>query len=413
MKIYLLTRDAKRLAAVLMPFARAIQCLESKETTAADVYLYWLAVVAQLKDLMSRQTSKLENSIIESIRKIVNHRFNQLINNARASNVYLVAFALDPEHRDAPIQSNPNPLAIPTITIHRSNNTPSVVERPRVLQKIGKSLALILKAEYENIYTATGGRTISDAKKLMEERNPHLAPYTPQEALRLLHGQFLKFSSKAVPFHRTRRSTESNLEYWRTFVASNDPDATIIAPLAVKLFAAVPISMVDERAMSVVTWLNGPKRRRQLVSTVSDHLIIRGFLRNESQRKERKPVTINWRDISKDIAGSSESQLPSTTSDEAGLLETHYNPLDGLAWLNNGLPSIRSDVLAEIRGNRFDLEDEFDVDKYLHVLADSVSQSETSAESSHVLQVMEKALDEEGLATDVVPDDDAWVRVWA
>ncbi len=129
--------------------------------------------------------------------------------------------------------------------------------------------------------------------------------------------------------------------------------------------------------------------------------------------QERKPVTVNWRDISKDIAGSSESQLPSTKSDEARLLETHYNPLDGLAWLNDGLPSIRSDVLAEVRGSQFDLEDEFDVDKYLHVLADSVSESETSAESSHVLQVMEKALDEEGLATDVVPDDDAWVRVWA
>ena len=34
----------------------------------------------------------------------------------------------------------------------------------------------------------------------------------------------------------------------------------------------MPVSMVDERAMSVVTWLNAPKRRRQKVSTMSDHL---------------------------------------------------------------------------------------------------------------------------------------------
>lgn len=270
-----------------MPFARAIQCLESKETTAADVYLYWLAVVAQLKDLMSRQTSKLSNTITESIRKIVNYRFNQLINNERASNVYLVAFALDPDHRDAAVLNNPNPLAVPTVTIHRAANTPSVTERPRIFKKIGKSLALILKAEYDEIYTATGGRTVSEAKKLMEERNPYLAPYTPQQALLLLHAQFSKFSAKAVPFHRLRRSTESNLEYWQAFIVSNDPDTTIIAPLAVKIFAAVPVSMVDERAMSVVTWLNGPKRRRQQVSTVSDHLIIRGFLRNESKERVR------------------------------------------------------------------------------------------------------------------------------
>lgn len=44
-----------------------------------------------------------------------------------------------------------------------------------------------------------------------------------------------------------------------------------------KVFSAMPISMVDERAMSVVTWLNSPRRRRQKVSTIADHLVIRGF----------------------------------------------------------------------------------------------------------------------------------------
>lgn len=47
--------------------------------------------------------------------------------------------------------------------------------------------------------------------------------------------------------------------------------------LAVKIFSALPVSMVDERAMSAVTWLNSPKRRRQDISTMSDHLAIRGF----------------------------------------------------------------------------------------------------------------------------------------
>lgn len=128
---------------------------------------------------------------------------------------------------------------------------------------------------------------------------------------------------------------------------------------------------------------------------------------------KRKPITVNWRDISKDIAGSDEVQLPdsSASSDESELrCENH---LDGLAWLDGGLPSLRSDVLVNVRGVRFDLEDEFDVSKYLHVLADSVSQSETSDESSQVLESMERALDEAGPAYNVVPDDDAWLRVWA
>ncbi|KAJ6596242.1 hypothetical protein DFH09DRAFT_895593, partial [Mycena vulgaris] len=50
--VYKLGRDLTRLGSLLMPFARAIQCLESKDTTPADVYLYWLAIVAQLNDLI-------------------------------------------------------------------------------------------------------------------------------------------------------------------------------------------------------------------------------------------------------------------------------------------------------------------------------------------------------------------------
>jgi len=83
-----------------MPLARAVQCLESKEVNAADVYLYWLAVVAQYNDLISRDDtsvhSKYTSKIKETIRAILNYRFSQLIENAGALNVYLVAFALDP-----------------------------------------------------------------------------------------------------------------------------------------------------------------------------------------------------------------------------------------------------------------------------------------------------------------------------
>ena len=58
---------------------------------------YWLAVVAQLRDLITRDVhGKYSNTVKEKIRQIANHRFSELINNDRASNVYLVAFVLDP-----------------------------------------------------------------------------------------------------------------------------------------------------------------------------------------------------------------------------------------------------------------------------------------------------------------------------
>ncbi|KAJ7727478.1 hypothetical protein B0H16DRAFT_1331541, partial [Mycena metata] len=100
--VFKLRRDLTRLGAVLMPFARAIQCLESKDTTPADVYLYWLAVVAQLKDLIAKDDaaaqskSKYVTTVKELIRGIANFRFTQLIQSAQSSDVYFTAFVLDP-----------------------------------------------------------------------------------------------------------------------------------------------------------------------------------------------------------------------------------------------------------------------------------------------------------------------------
>ncbi|KAJ6486304.1 hypothetical protein DFH09DRAFT_948883 [Mycena vulgaris] len=82
--VYKFRRDLTRLVSVLMPFAWAIQCLESKDTTPANVYLYWLAIFAQLNDLISKDDdagnkSKYATTVKELIRSIVNFQFLQLI----------------------------------------------------------------------------------------------------------------------------------------------------------------------------------------------------------------------------------------------------------------------------------------------------------------------------------------------
>jgi hypothetical protein len=90
--------NLKRLGAVLMPFARAIQCLEAKDTNPADVYTYWLAVVAHLHDFITKDSNKSRYSteFKERVCQIANYRFSELIENKHASNIYLVAFVLDP-----------------------------------------------------------------------------------------------------------------------------------------------------------------------------------------------------------------------------------------------------------------------------------------------------------------------------
>jgi len=59
----------------------------------------------------------------------------------------------------------------------------------------------------------------------------------------------------------------------------------LISPqaLAVEIFALMPVSMVEERAVSVMTWINSAKRSRQSVATVSNHLQIRQFEQSDVQ----------------------------------------------------------------------------------------------------------------------------------
>lgn len=90
-------RDLKRLRAVLMPFAQAIQCLEAKDTNPADVYTYWLAVVAHLHDLIAKDDkSKYTKMFKECICQIANYQFSELIEGKHTSNIYPTAFILDP-----------------------------------------------------------------------------------------------------------------------------------------------------------------------------------------------------------------------------------------------------------------------------------------------------------------------------
>ena len=87
--------DLTKLLDVIAPFAKSIKCLESSHSTAADVYLFWLAIMAHLEDLFRKTPYTLPNHVKEQIRAISNRRFDGMINHA-PTDVYIAAFFLDP-----------------------------------------------------------------------------------------------------------------------------------------------------------------------------------------------------------------------------------------------------------------------------------------------------------------------------
>ncbi|KAK6997246.1 hypothetical protein R3P38DRAFT_2772373 [Favolaschia claudopus] len=120
---------------------------------------------------------------------------------------------------------------------------------------------------------------------------------------------------------------------------------------------------------------NSKDRNRQDVSTVSNHLAIRGFHRMDvsnipigtektSHRQlARRQSDGSWQTSSRraSTANIDSEELDAEPED----LEIHDKVKDPLAWLN--LPDLRTASTG-----RFDLADDFDIKQYLHILASSV-----------------------------------------
>ncbi|KAG8711238.1 hypothetical protein FRC08_016139 [Ceratobasidium sp. 394] len=87
---------------ILEPFARALLCLESAQSTLADVYFFWLSALAALNQHFQSNRSELTVQDKRRILGMVLNRFNEVINDA-PTDCYLTAFFLDPHYRDAAV----------------------------------------------------------------------------------------------------------------------------------------------------------------------------------------------------------------------------------------------------------------------------------------------------------------------
>jgi hypothetical protein len=137
-----------------------------------------------------------------------------------------------------------------------------------------------------------------------------------------------------------------------------------------------------------------------------------------SQEKLRKPVTVNWRDIRATInqspitsrrATATGDQGDNDSCDENEILAPVDPEADPLRWLDDGLPD-----LSGFEHRYFDLAAQFDISRYIDILADSVSDGTTAASdftggtqlSSAVKKNYGKDKDSE--AGDFAPADDEW-----
>ncbi|KAI0692378.1 hypothetical protein BC835DRAFT_1277778, partial [Cytidiella melzeri] len=72
----------KELLAILAPGAKATTCLELTHSTVSDVYVFWLATLAELHNIITDPHIPMPNGVREDIWCIANFRWKAMIEQA-------------------------------------------------------------------------------------------------------------------------------------------------------------------------------------------------------------------------------------------------------------------------------------------------------------------------------------------
>lgn len=88
-----------QLVKVGTPALKALTCLESNEATAADVFIFWHAILAATKAIITSPDAEYPEEVQEQIIGILNSRHRQVFvdgNLSASADIYLSATYLDP-----------------------------------------------------------------------------------------------------------------------------------------------------------------------------------------------------------------------------------------------------------------------------------------------------------------------------
>ena len=88
------SEDLLRYSTVVAPLIRSLWSLEAAHANAADVFIFWLASAATLKDLFDQGVDKtgIPRSLANEVTEIYNKRYEEFFKN----DIYFVGFLLDP-----------------------------------------------------------------------------------------------------------------------------------------------------------------------------------------------------------------------------------------------------------------------------------------------------------------------------
>ncbi|KII84265.1 hypothetical protein PLICRDRAFT_358654 [Plicaturopsis crispa FD-325 SS-3] len=314
--------DLEQLLMVIGPIAKSIKCLESSHSTVADVYLFWLAIMASIESLIVEDKLDLPNPVIEHIRRLCNYRFDKMINQA-PSDIFITGFFLVPRYRDAKILKQINPLAINPISLSlgkkRKDTDPSPNrDAPAQASAPRRPAPKVSQSSSADTYTRIGNALMGMLRAEYVYKKRPIAGISANDAVEQLKTSLRLYARGLYPFNRPFDDATTPMAWWKAL--SDHPDARILAHLAIRLFAMTPNSMADERTASEFTWLNSARRSRQHGSTIVRMAQLRQHYKNEKSRalKNKNIPTVRYRDLA-ELLGPMAHSIDSDSEDEDDL----------------------------------------------------------------------------------------------
>ncbi|KAJ3713739.1 ribonuclease H-like domain-containing protein, partial [Lentinula guzmanii] len=255
---------------IIDPIARSLWAMEGVQTNAADVFLLWLGIGAELRALfdLDEDITGIERGLAQKVIQIFNRRFKAFIKD-NPDDPYFTTLYLDPRFvgsdilkKTGMIPTNDLTITIPPAIQKDDAPEAHTTPNPRAYRRAKKALKQILRNEVD-LYLKVGNTTsiftlvqaTGSVKALVEE-------FTPQ---------LLAYSRREYPF-TDPIGDKSMLQWWRELLLN--PKGRVVAFCAVKLYSILVNSMPDERWGSRKTRMNAPLRNKQKPSTIANMIQI-------------------------------------------------------------------------------------------------------------------------------------------
>ncbi|KAF8487250.1 hypothetical protein DFH94DRAFT_621639 [Russula ochroleuca] len=302
--------------AIVGPLARSLWSLEASQANAADIFIFWLAIASNLKDIFSKSsdTTGISQTLARQVTAIINRRYKAMIDES-PSDIYFTAFFLDPHQYQihsfdcytcSDVLKKPTTMSV-TLKIlsikqrpcDRDVDAAESVPHARAYTRVKAFLKQMLRDIVE---------TVKLAGHDLDTSNPcHrlVAQLGSNRVVSDFCQQLLAFSRQEWPF--TDPITHGNaLTWWESL--EQHPHACVLAMLAIKIFSVLVNSMPDERTGSKITWFNSPLRANQDVSTLVNMIQIGQWysVHKKGGPKEKHRPVVKFRDMEKDLMPQSE-----------------------------------------------------------------------------------------------------------